>query len=216
MKIYQWRSNLLEYELTPSTKLIAFIISEYYRENKKCYPSIRTLTENSGFGSSNTILKAIKELQENNLIKVEKYLKKGMARPTNSYIFLGVVSPSETSNDTSLETSDEASLDTSPSETEITETTEVTKSIKKEKKISLLSDEELKDKKDLWIEWLNHKKKVFKKKYKTERGERTQFNNFVKYGGDRAYLDKVMDKEWEGFYEIKEFKDGKQQQRKEY
>ena len=124
MKIYQWRSNLLEYELTPSTKLIGFVLSEYYRDGKKCYPGVRTLTEDAGFGSSNTTLKAIKELEENNLIKIEKYLKKGMSRETNSYVFVGVVSLSETLTETLTETSGETSSETSLSETEITESTE--------------------------------------------------------------------------------------------
>ena len=115
MKIYEWRSNLLDYELTAPAKLTGFILSEYYRDNKKCYPAIRTITEVSGFGSSNTILKAIKELEENNLIKIEKYLKKGWSRERNSYVFVGVVSPNETSVETSVETS--------PSETEITKPT---------------------------------------------------------------------------------------------
>jgi hypothetical protein len=73
----------------------------------------------------------------------------------------------------------------------------------KTKSISFLSDDFLRDRKELWIEWLQYKKEVHSNKYKTEKGEKTQFNQFVKFGGDRKYLDKVMCNEWKGFYEIK-------------
>ena len=67
-----------------------------------------------------------------------------------------------------------------------------------------MDDSFLGDRKETWLQWLSYKKEVHGDKYKTEVGEKTQFNKFVKFGGNRKYLERVIANEWKGFYEIKE------------
>lgn len=139
MKIYHWKSNLLDYELSSNAKLMGFVLSEFYREGKDCYPGITTLLEVSGLGSRNTILKSIKELVKFKIIKISKKRKPGNSRESNVYKFVGVDNepltepPSKPLDEPSTELSTDGSLSipsTEPS-TELEDTNTITKTTKK-------------------------------------------------------------------------------------
>lgn len=137
MEIYQWKSSLLESELTPNAKLVGIVISEFYRDGTDCYPSLSTILRFTSFGSINTVQNAIKELKENKFIEVSSKKRNHLGgRPCNLYIFCGVreqLSSHDSSHDSSDDSSDERSHDSSPRDKETTKTTKVTKTTKKKK-----------------------------------------------------------------------------------
>jgi hypothetical protein len=152
MEIYQWRTNLLDAEISSSAKLIGFVLTEFYRKGKECFPSITTLTESSGLGSRNTTIKAVKELEASGLIIIDKKRMLNNSRKSNTYIFYGIDNEprSELSNEPSSELSNEPSLS-------ILESTKPTKpkkeTISTKQKIKEFEDWDFKTDK-LFMEWI--------------------------------------------------------------
>lgn len=127
MKIYEWRSRVFECDLTPTAKLIALALSEFYRPNKPCFPSLATLQEFTSFGSLNTIRNGLKELEEAKIIRIEQIKRNRRGgKPCNCYVFLDQLSLGDISNERSDDSSHERSDDSSLGDNEVTEITEVT------------------------------------------------------------------------------------------
>jgi len=70
--IMEWRTNLIESEVSSSAKLVGFCLSMYYRKNKPTFPSQETLMHDASYGSRNTIGKAVHELTKKKLLKIDE------------------------------------------------------------------------------------------------------------------------------------------------
>jgi len=199
MRIYQWRSNLLDCELSSSAKLLAFVLTEYCHKKNNCFPGITLLQQTSGLGSRNTVIKAIKELESKGLIKVDKKRVLNNSRESNIYTLNGVDS------EPSTEPSSELSTEPSKSILEYTEPTKHTKPIKKiNKKEKWLS--KLKD--DIYtqpiIDWLDYRTSL-----KDTKQWEYQLKALKKFSNPQEVVDHSIGTGYTGLYEPKQSKQKK-------
>lgn len=73
--------------LGPYACVIYFALVKYAGRDESCYPTVSTLQKKTGF-SKNSVLKAIKTLEENKLISVEKRVDGNGSHLSNVYILL--------------------------------------------------------------------------------------------------------------------------------
>lgn len=89
MNIQNWRTDLIESELTDKAKLVGLVLSVYWNNRNKIYPSLTTL-ENDCSLTKNTIIKAIEELKGGNFIIVNKEHHRKSSYMVNTYTLTGV------------------------------------------------------------------------------------------------------------------------------
>ena len=112
MTIHSWRDMLMDLEISSKAKLIGFCLAQYYNPKGKTYPSLPTLENVSGF-SRNTVLRAIRELEDVGIIRREKKIVRGNSFKSCLYSFIGATGEhmNEHMNEQVIEQSIEQSID---------------------------------------------------------------------------------------------------------
>lgn len=107
MTLNEYRDLILESELRSSSKLVAFILCQYFNQKTlECYPSIRTLEKTSCL-SDKTIQSSLQELKDKSFISIEKKKAKNSNFNLNYYTLIGVTVVNQTTlNTTSITTLD--------------------------------------------------------------------------------------------------------------
>ena len=112
MNIQNWRTALIESEMTDKAKLVGLVLSVYWNNKGKIYPSLTTL-ENDCSLTKNTIIRAVAELTDNNFVTVTKEHHRKSSFKINTYLLTGVtVAPmNDTVNEPMIDRANEPSID---------------------------------------------------------------------------------------------------------
>lgn len=112
MNIQNWRTALIESEMTDKAKLVGLVLSVYWNNKGKIYPSLTTL-ENDCSLTKNTIIRAVTELTDNNFVTVTKEHHRKSSFKINTYLLTGVtVAPmNDTVNEPMIDRANEPSID---------------------------------------------------------------------------------------------------------
>lgn len=94
--INDWRNAIFESGLSPKARLVGLALAKYYRQGKECFPSYRTLWEDTGYTNNHTIADAINELKESGFIRIKKGKIKNLSIQSQAYEFVGVNSGEST------------------------------------------------------------------------------------------------------------------------
>lgn len=107
----EFKNRIIESALTPNARLVAFVLLQYRnRISGDCYPSQVTLSESCGL-TKNTIIRAIRELEDCGYISINQKRLKGHKFTCNFYVFEFQSSTIEPSNDPSNDRSNDPSND---------------------------------------------------------------------------------------------------------
>ena len=107
----EFKNRIIESALTPNARLVAFVLLQYRnRVSGDCYPSQVTLSESCGL-TKNTIIRAIRELEDCGYISINQKRLKGHKFTCNFYVFEFQSSTIEPSNDLSNDRSNDPSND---------------------------------------------------------------------------------------------------------
>lgn len=88
--INDWRNAIFESDLSPKARLVGLALAKYYRQGKECFPSYRTLWEDTGYTNNHTIAEAINELKESGFIRIKRGKIKNLSIQSQAYEFVGV------------------------------------------------------------------------------------------------------------------------------
>ena len=112
MNIQNWRTALIESEMTDKAKLVGLVLSVYWNNKGKIYPSLTTL-ENDCSLTKNTIIRAVAELTDNNFVTVTKEHHRKSSFKINTYLLTGVtVAPmNDTVNEPMIDRANEPMID---------------------------------------------------------------------------------------------------------
>lgn len=104
MTLNEYRDLILESDIRSSSKLIIFILCQYFNQKTlECYPSIRTLEKNSRL-SDKTIQSSLQELKDKSFISIEKKRAKTSNFNLNFYTLIGVTVVNQTTSITTSTT----------------------------------------------------------------------------------------------------------------
>jgi len=161
MNINEYRQQIFEAEIKPTSKLVALALLQYLnRKTMSCYPSMQTIALDCGL-CRNSISSAIDELKSVDLISVKKIRSKHQRFAVNNYSFPFEPCPNiEQSNEQSIECSIEQSNERSPVGQEPSEPIEPNKPIEvkennKKKNVFPCPDGV---KNETWSQWLKVRK----------------------------------------------------------
>jgi len=112
LNIQNWRTALIESEMTDKAKLVGLVLSVYWNNKGKIYPSLTTL-ENDCSLTKNTIIRAVAELTDNNFVTVTKEHHRKSSFKINTYLLTGVtVAPmNDTVNEPMIDRANEPMID---------------------------------------------------------------------------------------------------------
>jgi DNA-binding transcriptional regulator YhcF (GntR family) len=112
LNIQNWRTALIESEMTDKAKLVGLVLSVYWNNKGKIYPSLTTL-ENDCSLTKNTIIRAVTELTDNNFVTVTKEHHRKSSFKINTYSLTGVtIAPmNDTVNAPMIDRANEPSID---------------------------------------------------------------------------------------------------------
>lgn len=84
-----WRNSIFDNDtISSSAKLVGLALANYYIPNRLTYPSLPTIETITRL-SRNTVISSIKQLSDNNLIKVSKVRLSNKSFTSNVYTFIG-------------------------------------------------------------------------------------------------------------------------------
>jgi hypothetical protein len=89
--IIEFRNLIPDLELSSIAKLLAFTLANYYNPNREIYPSLFSL-EQAMSCTRNTVIAAIKELEQNEIIEIYKKRRSNYPQMNNHYRLLNVTS----------------------------------------------------------------------------------------------------------------------------
>lgn len=196
----------------PTRKLVLLKLADNANDNGKCWPSYEHIADMCEI-DRRTAMRHIKILEQEGLVKVT-YRKGEKGNSSNIYqLYLGsdkLSPPSDTRSPGVVAEDHQPSDPVSPRTSHRTSQLEPIKNKQKDSvKGSLIGlvdfPKELNQ--SAWMEWLDYRRKVLKKPYKSTRGEQAAISKLLKLTTDsdvqKLIVDQSIDNEWAGLFEYK-------------